>query len=333
MVTGAGSTKTALPIVPVKVRSPNGRHCVYTYALLDNGSTTTFCTRALAQSLRLDGKQETFTLSTLGGIGGIETSVVSMAVSDVDDENVVQLGTVYTRQELPISVANAADRDEVRRWPHLEGIKMYDTVSGHVDFLIGYDCPEVLMPLEVRSCSESLAAPFAVRTVLGWTIQGPVKKPGGQGAFVNFVRNDAELHQKLEKFWKLDFGEELASDAIDMSVEDRRAVSVMQETTSKVDGHYQLAIPFKQRPVGLPNNRAQAEVRLCSLGRRLSHDAQLSQKYSNGMTDMLTKAESRMNRMRKMMAKLGTYLITQWQRKEGKYASYLTALQDIEAHH
>jgi len=32
------------------------------------------------------------------------------------------------------------------------------------------DCPEVLMPLEVRSCSESLAAPFAVRTVLGWTV-------------------------------------------------------------------------------------------------------------------------------------------------------------------
>jgi len=205
--------------------------------------------------LRLDGKQETLTLSTLGGSGGIETSG-NTTVSDVDDENVVQLRTVYTKQELPISVANAADRDDVRRWPHLEGIKMYDTVSGHVDLFIGQDCPDVLMPLEVRSCSESLAAPFAVRTVLGWTTQGPVKKPGGQVAFVNFVRNDAELRQKLEKFWKLDFGEELASDAKGMSVEDRRAVSVMQDTISKVDGHYELAIPFKQRPVGLPNNRA-----------------------------------------------------------------------------
>ena len=54
-----GHCRIALPIAPVKVRSLNGQHCVSTYALLDNGSTTAFCTRALAQSLRLDGKHET----------------------------------------------------------------------------------------------------------------------------------------------------------------------------------------------------------------------------------------------------------------------------------
>jgi len=289
MVTGAGSTKTALPIVPVKVRSPDGHYCVSTYALLDNGSTTTFCTRALAQSLRLDGRQETLTLSTLGGSGGMETSVVNMTVTDADEQNVVQLRTVYTKEKLPISLMNGATEDEVRRWPHLQGIEVHNMTNGHVDLLIGQDCPEALMPLEVRSSSESSVAPFAVRTVLGWTIQGPVKTPGRHVAFVNFVRNDVELHQKLEKFWKLDFGEELTNDVKGMSVEDRRAVSVMEETVSKVDGHYELAIPFKQRPVNLPNNRLLAEVRLCNLGRKLGHDEQLQQKYCDSMTDMLTK--------------------------------------------
>ena len=213
-----------------------------------------------------------------------------MTVSDMEEQNVIQLKTVYTRDELPISMMNGADGDEIRRWPHLQGIKIYDATNSQVDLLIGQDCPEALMPLEVRSCGEPSTAPYAVRTVLGWTIQGPVKK-SGRGAFVNFVGNstELELHQKLEKFWKLDFGEELMCDVKGTSVEDRRAVSVMEETINKVDGHYEMAIPFRQKPVNLPDNRSLAEVRLSSLGKRLSRDARLCKKYCDNMTDMLVK--------------------------------------------
>ena len=44
--TGAGrgsSNRTALPIVPVKVYPTSGGRCIETYALLDSGSTNTFC--------------------------------------------------------------------------------------------------------------------------------------------------------------------------------------------------------------------------------------------------------------------------------------------------
>jgi len=290
MVTGAGSVKAALPLVPVKVRSQNGQYCVCTHALLDSGSTTTFCTMSLAQSLGLVGRRETLTLSTLGSSSNrIQTSVVNMIVSDFEEQSDVHLRAVYTKEELPISLTNAASEDEIRRWPHLQNIEICNVGSDRVDLLIGQDCPEALVPLEVRKGDESSTAPYAVRTVLGWTIQGPVRKSSQSVASVYFVRTDDELHQKLEKFWRLDYDEELISDEKGMSVEDRRAISVMEETISKVGEHYELAIPFKQRPVNLPNNRFLVEERLRSLGRRLSRDAALCKKYCDGMNDMVIK--------------------------------------------
>jgi len=44
-----------------------------------------------------------------------------------------------------------------------------------------------------------------------------------------------------------------------MSLSDRRALSVMKGSIRSVDGHYEMAIPFKHRPVSLP---VEAEKRL-----------------------------------------------------------------------
>ena len=47
--------KTALPVVPVNVTNPNLPQDtgIYTYALLDHGSTRTFCTARVADMLKL----------------------------------------------------------------------------------------------------------------------------------------------------------------------------------------------------------------------------------------------------------------------------------------
>ena len=52
-VTGAG--RTVLPFVPVRVKAARGSVFIHTHALLDTGSTNTFCTEHLANSLELKG--------------------------------------------------------------------------------------------------------------------------------------------------------------------------------------------------------------------------------------------------------------------------------------
>lgn len=241
MATGAGMTKVALPLVLVKVWSPDRTRYVDTYALLDNGSTTTFCTERLARSIGLEGKKDILTLSTLQQSGSrVETAVVSLDLTDFSEQNAVRLETVYIRQELPVKPQNGATADDVKMWSHLQDIELHDATVDKVELLIGQDCPEALMPLEVRYGDKHSLAPFAVKTVLGWTIQGPISKSSRQRAVVNFVSKDAELQQSVERFWRLDYGGNMADDTKGMSIEDRRALSVMEDSVKKVDGHYEI---------------------------------------------------------------------------------------------
>jgi len=61
---GAGNLRVALPVVPVKVRAL-GR-CVKTCALLDAGSTNSFCSAALLEHLGVTGIRQSLSLTTLG---------------------------------------------------------------------------------------------------------------------------------------------------------------------------------------------------------------------------------------------------------------------------
>ena len=78
-----------------------------------------------------------------------------------------------------------------------------------------------------------------------------------------------------------------------MSVEDKRAMSVFEESVQIVDGHYQVAIPWKNPSPCLPNNRVMAEHRLQHLKRRLAKNPDLRSKYSNFIDDLQIKGYTR----------------------------------------
>ena len=80
----------------------------------------------------------------------------------------------------------------------------------------------------------------------------------------------------------------LEDDTKGMSIEDQKALAMMEDTIKLTDdGHYELAIPFRRRPVTLPNNRQLAEMRLHSLKRKLSHDTDLHEKYRQNMDELV----------------------------------------------
>ena len=60
--TGAGVYRVALPIIPVTVRSPDGNKQYNTYALLDSGSTNSFCLQELADELQVKGKHKVMSI-------------------------------------------------------------------------------------------------------------------------------------------------------------------------------------------------------------------------------------------------------------------------------
>ena len=77
--------------------------------------------------------------------------------------------------------------------------------------------------------------------------------------------------------FEMDFSEKTYGQNFSMSLEDKKALSVMEESLKVVDGHYQLDLPFCDEPA-LPNNRTVAERRLHSLGVRFRRDPDLYEK-------------------------------------------------------
>jgi len=64
-----------------------------------------------------------------------------------------------------------------------------------------------------------------------------------------------------------------------MSTEDRKALAIMEGSIKKVNGHQQIALPWRDDNPNLPQNRLMAETRLHGLQRKLLSDSDLCEKY------------------------------------------------------
>ena len=63
----------------------------------------------------------------------------------------------------------------------------------------------------------------------------------------------------VEDFYDRDFGESIADSKTDLSQEERRFMNYVEESVMLKDGHYEIALPFKDLKYPIPNNRTQAE--------------------------------------------------------------------------
>ena len=289
-LTGAGGgTAVVLPILPVVVRNPSTGHSVETYALLDSGSTHSFCTKELVESIGVLGKPDTFVLTTPDKTASrCETTVVDLEVMGVDRRHVIELPAVYKRPELSIDKENMATAEDNDKWPHLRGLDIPEVYAAEVSLLIGQDVPDALVPLDVRR--GSVGEPYATKTMLGWALNGPMG--GAKGAIVNshFVQADMDLSQQVERFWSIDGCERLVDDRTAMSFEDKKAIAVWEKSlVHHEDQHYEVAIPFRSNPPVLPPNRVSAEQRLESLKRLLRRDSSLHKSYNTYMTELVDK--------------------------------------------
>jgi hypothetical protein len=76
-------------------------------------------------------------------------------------------------------------------------------------------------------------------------------------------------------------------------VEDSRALGMMEGSVQLKDGHYEIALPWRNFPPCLLNNRPLAEHRLNLLKKRILKNSDLHSKYSEFMDNLLTKGYAR----------------------------------------
>ena len=258
-------TRIALPIVPVVVSSDEQDVVVSTYALLDSGSTNSFCSAQLVDQFRVTGQKSQLSLTTLDNANSVtEMQSVSLKITGMNTGASVALPVVYVRPQIYMNGLDAVRTTDLTQWSHFSGTAFPDVSLSQVSLLIGQDVPEALIPLEV---SEGNAGdPYAVRTILGWCLNGSMSDMTSANACVNFLCTEQSLEEQVEKFWKLETSEQ--SRELALSVSDHRAVALWEQSIKLSGGHYEMAIPFKARP-NFSDNKVIALKRLESLRKKL----------------------------------------------------------------
>ena len=289
---------------------------VLVYALLDNASDTTFVKSSVLKKLGVEGPEVNLKLYTMHGRTEIPVQKVDgLTIERFDKRVQIELPKAYSRDDIP-SRRNQIPRPETAsKWSHLQRIE--DKIPPYqerseVGLLIGCNCPRALKPREVITGKAD--DPYAIRTLLGWGIIGPVapvREPMDE-----FEENEStcnrivtqelgdptRLHSKfvikaqakeilspfqVKEMLELDFSER-NEDEQALSQEDRRFLKIVTEGIHRQeDVHYEMPLPLKDSNLKLPNNREMALRRLKHLKRRLTSDAKYSNDYINFMNTVI----------------------------------------------
>ncbi|XP_013409147.1 uncharacterized protein LOC106172792 [Lingula anatina] len=130
-----------------------------------------------------------------------------------------------------------------------------------------------------------------------------MKRPNDGDVTVNFIHADQVLgcdnslrgcdsiSTQLSKIYNSEFSESSVSSSQCMSLEDKKAKRIMDESVVFIDGHYQVSLPWKSDEL-LPNNKPAAEKRLNLLKRRLQRDEKLREKYTQAVQEYIDKGHA-----------------------------------------
>ncbi|XP_023815425.1 uncharacterized protein LOC111948165 isoform X1 [Oryzias latipes] len=312
---------TVVPVWLSTISDPESE--VLVYALLDNQSDTTFILQEKAEMLKLHKEAVQLKLSTLASRNTVIPShrLTGLQVRGFYSSKRIPLPVTYSREFIPANLSHIPTPKTARAWPHLEHLaeELAPLIECDVGLLIGYNCPQALLPREVVSGNDN--EPFAQRTDLGWSIVGCVSPcsdyndsignshkivvrqvvPDLQptATLTNEVRFICRTQVKelitppdVMKMLESDFNERSAEEA-QLSQEDLRFMSIMEEGLKmKSNGHCEMPLPFKEDNPSLPDNKGCANHRLKCLKRRFERDKQYHKDYTNFMTEIISNGDA-----------------------------------------
>ena len=284
---GAGEEECVLSIVPVKVKSSKGNQIIQTYAFLDPGSSASFCTNSLMHQLNIRGKRTNILLRTMGQEKTVSSHIVTgLEVSELHGNTFTALPEFYTQKAMPVTKHNIPNQSDISKWPYLQNIKL-PTIDADIGLLIGTNAPKVMEPQQVINSQGE--GPYAVKTLLGWVVNGPLRGGGLKAKNTVSVNRISvvDLHDLLITQYNTDFVEKSYEDKKEMSIEDKQFLKIVEDSATMVDGHYSFKLPFRSHDVSLPNNRQVAEQRLLSLKRKFLKNASFHEEYTRFLGDVI----------------------------------------------
>jgi len=213
-----------------------------------------------------------------------------IASLDTQNEHVITVNPAWAVKDLTIPLKHTRLSGSLEQWRHLQEVRFPEVERKKISILLGTNIQEAFIPLDVRRGNRN--EPLAIKSCLGWSILGGSSNVQSQSqGQVNLISGeDSSLNSQLEEFWKI---EGTRPETKQLSVEDGRALKLIDSSISLLDGHYQMGHLWRDDNPALPYNRPLPEARLQYLKKRFHRDPELEVKYRDeGYTRKLSQEET-----------------------------------------
>ena len=118
----------------------------------------------------------------------------NIIVKPLDCSQTVTIEHVRSIPNLPIAQSCSAKKEDIRNVEHLKDIPIA-TMDQPISLLVGADTLEAFFTLDEKRGNRD--QPIAIKTPLGWTVQGPCgKRKHNQSVSINHISN-TDLDNKL----------------------------------------------------------------------------------------------------------------------------------------
>lgn len=290
-----GSSQVLLKLSRVILKS--GTKLIETYAILDDGSERTILLREAADRLGLQGEPEDLALRTVRQeICTIHGATVSFSVAPASQPGKsFQIHRAFTAKELGLACHTYPVKALQERYRHLKDLPLTDIREAQPLLLIGSDNPHLITPVEPVRLGPP-GGPAAVRTRLGWTLQGPSRflrhrLTPQQCLFTSCASPEAELFSNVERLWQMDILPYRSERLITRSRQDAKAIQRLKEKTIRVtvDGVRRYATPLLWKENVPPLHATQEAVlaHLRGTERRLAREPDRAAAYSKEIHKLL----------------------------------------------
>ena len=284
--TQAGAVgKPLMMTCQVLIHAPDGSS-IRARGLLDSGSTTSFVSERLAQSLRLPRSSQPIKISGIAGIShksplhSVATFKMSPVLSPKEKMNISAIVVPRVTCDLPIQLVHHNPQ-----WNHLSGLQLADPEFGQpgkIDLLLGIDIYTDVL-LQGRR-NGPFGSPTAFETKFGWVLAGRTNAHATSPQDVAIHHVAVETGDDiLRKFWELE--ENPRNPAL--TPEEKTVVQHFEQTHSRNDsGRFVVPLPKGPHAKPLGESRSQAVRRFLSLERTL-HSKKQFKEFSTVMEEYI----------------------------------------------
>lgn len=207
---------------------------------MDYGSERTILLPDAAHELGIQGQAESIALRTIRQeVQTVSGASVSFHISPADQpQKMFTIAATFTAKRLGLA-NHSYPLSVLKKYKHLKDLPLQVFEKVCPLLLIGADNTHLITPIEPVRLGPP-GGPAAIKTKLGWTLQGPVRlletqlQPQ-QCLFLSLTPTELEIKRDVEKLWQLEVLPFRCEKQVTRSREDWQAINLIETRTTRVE--------------------------------------------------------------------------------------------------